>query len=109
MKEERNEEPHKSEGLMFRQLESIQNVMMDSLMKNYVPFPIDRSVCSAWTDTLKKGGDTIIYTSFMYQLSSLFHISSLLYVMNLLGLMFMRIHSQAYQGLLFLLLPCRHS
>ena len=72
MKEERNEEPYKAERLMFRQLESIRNVMMDSLMKNYVPFPIDRSVCSAWTDTLKKGGDTIIYTSFMYQLSSLF-------------------------------------
>ena len=58
--------------MMFQQLESIRDVMMDSLMKNYVPFPIDRSVCSAWTDSLKKGGETIIYTSFMYQLSSLF-------------------------------------
>ena len=62
----------KSGRVMFQQLESIRDVMMDSLMKNYVPFPIDRSICSAWTDTLRKGGDTIIYTSFMYQLSSLF-------------------------------------
>ncbi len=63
---------NKSGKRTFQQLESIRDVMMDSLMKNYVPFPIDRSICSAWTETLKKGGDTIIYTSFMYQLSSLF-------------------------------------
>ena len=62
----------KSGRQMFQQLESIRDVMMFSLMRNYVPFPIDRSVCSEWTDTLKKGGGTIIYTSFMYQLSSLF-------------------------------------
>ncbi|MHB1813127.1 MAG: (Fe-S)-binding protein, partial [Thermoplasmataceae archaeon] len=62
----------RSVRLIFQQLESIRDVMMDSLTKNYVPFPIDRSLCSAWTDTLRKGGETIIYTSFMYQLSSLF-------------------------------------
>ena len=72
MSVEGREEQDRQGKMMFQQLESIRDVMMDFLMKNYVPFPIDRSVCSAWTDSLKKGGETIIYTSFMYQLSSLF-------------------------------------
>jgi len=62
----------RSGRLLFQQLETIRGVMMDSLLKNYVPFPIDRSLCSAWTNTLRKGGETVIYTSFMYQLSSIF-------------------------------------
>lgn len=55
-----------------KQLLTVKKVLVESLNKNYVPFPVDKSICSAWTDSLPYGGETIIYTSFMYQLSSLF-------------------------------------
>ena len=63
---------NKTDMQMNKHLESIRSVMMDSLMKNYTPFPFDRSITTAWTDSLRHGGETVIYTSFMYQLSSLF-------------------------------------
>ncbi len=55
-----------------KQLSSIKKVMVETLNKNFVPFPVNKSLCSKWADDLPHGGDTIIYTSFMYQLSSLF-------------------------------------
>ncbi|MCW6169298.1 MAG: (Fe-S)-binding protein [Thermoplasmatales archaeon] len=55
-----------------RQLSAIKKVMVGTLNKNYVPFPVDKSLCSRWTNDLSHGGETIIYTSFMYQLASLF-------------------------------------
>lgn len=55
-----------------RQLSSIRNVLVESLNRDYVPFPVDRKVCSAWTRDLPYAGETVIYTSFMYQLSGLF-------------------------------------
>ena len=67
-----NGENGRMERQTLKQLESVRGVMMDSLMKNYIPFPFDKSITTAWTDTLKHGGETVIYTSFMYQLSSLF-------------------------------------
>lgn len=55
-----------------KQLFAIKKVMVETLNKNYVPFPVDKSLCSRWTNDLPHGGETIIYTSFMYQLASLF-------------------------------------
>ncbi len=55
-----------------KQLSSIKKVMVETLNKNFVPFPVDKSLCIKWADDLPHGGDTIIYTSCMYQLSSLF-------------------------------------
>lgn len=55
-----------------KQLSVIKKVMVESLNKNFVPFPVNKSLCSKWTDTLPYGGERVIYTSFMYQLSSLF-------------------------------------
>lgn len=55
-----------------KQLISIRNILVESLERDYVPFPIDRSICSAWTQDLPYAGETVIFTSFMYQLSSLF-------------------------------------
>ncbi|WP_236753461.1 (Fe-S)-binding protein [Acidianus sp. HS-5] len=33
-----------------------------------MPFPVDKRVCSSWAKDLPRGGDTIIYTSCMYQI-----------------------------------------
>lgn len=55
-----------------KQLSTIRKVMVDSLNRNYIPFPVNKSLCSRWTRELPYGGDTIIFTSFMYQLSSMF-------------------------------------
>ncbi len=68
----RNPVMGKTDTQMLKQLESVRAVMVDSLMKNYTPFPFDRTITAAWTKSLRHGGETIIYTSFMYQLSSLF-------------------------------------
>lgn len=57
---------------MMKRLKAIRNVMVDSLNRNNIPFPVDKSICSAWTEDLPYGGETVIFTSFMYQLSSLF-------------------------------------
>lgn len=55
-----------------KQLSTIKKVMVENLNKNFVPFPVNRAVCSKWTENLPYAGDTILYTSYMYQLSSLF-------------------------------------
>lgn len=55
-----------------KELLTIKKVLVESLNKNFVPFPVDKSLCSAWTRDLAYGGETVIYTSCMYQLSSLF-------------------------------------
>ena len=57
-----------------KQLSAIKRVIMDSLRKDQVPFPVNKSLCSSWTQDLPHGGETVIYTSFMYQLGSLFKI-----------------------------------
>lgn len=60
------------ESELEKRLITIRTVLVESLNKNYIPFPVDKTLCSKWTNDLPHGGDTIIYTSFMYQLASLF-------------------------------------
>lgn len=67
-----DEEISISEEELYSRLNTIKRVMIDSLMKNYTPFPINREICSQWATGLDHGGETVIYTSFMYQLASLF-------------------------------------
>lgn len=55
-----------------KQLSAVRRVMVDSLNRSFTPFPVNRKICSEWTDSLPKGGERVIYTSFMYQLSGLF-------------------------------------
>lgn len=57
---------------IYRQIDAIGKVMVQSLKNNFTPFPINKSLCSKWTEKLPYGGNTIIYTSFMYQLASIF-------------------------------------
>lgn len=49
-------------------LSEIGKVLVDNLNKYYMPFPVDKKVCSGWANGLPKGGETIIYTSCMYQI-----------------------------------------
>lgn len=67
-----NNQTRISEKALFSRLNTVKRVMVDSLMKNYTPFPINREICSRWALDLEHGGETVIYTSFMYQLSGLF-------------------------------------
>ena len=46
-------------------------LILQNLEKYGFPYPIDKSVCSGWTNDLPRGGETIIYTSCMYQTASL--------------------------------------
>lgn len=57
---------------LSQQLSTIKKVMVETLNKNFVPFPVNKSLCSRWTEDLPYAGETVIYTSFMYQLSPLF-------------------------------------
>jgi Fe-S oxidoreductase len=49
-------------------LEIIKEALMENLNKQMMPFPMDKKICSGWTNSLPKNGDTIIYTSCMYQI-----------------------------------------
>jgi len=55
-----------------RQLSLVRGVVYKNLLENYMPLPVDRSACSRWTKDLPPSGQTIIYTSYMYQLGSVF-------------------------------------
>ena len=49
-------------------LSEIGKILVDNLNRYYMPFPVDKKVCSEWAKDLPKGGNTIIYTSCMYQI-----------------------------------------
>lgn len=49
----------------------MKKMIFDNLMESYVPFPMDKKYYSSWTDKLPKDSNTIIYTSYMYQISSI--------------------------------------
>ena len=55
-------------------LRLIRSVVTRNLMRDYVPFPMDRKLASSWASPLKvpRGGDALIYTSYMYQMASVF-------------------------------------
>jgi len=46
----------------------VKDALIENLNKQMMPFPLDKKVCSGWTKDLPKNGDTIIYTSCMYQI-----------------------------------------
>jgi len=62
------------EQRLERKLRLIRDVVYSSLIKNYTPFPLDRKLAARWAEPLKvpRGGRTLIYTSYMYQMASVF-------------------------------------
>ena len=46
--------------------------MFKELLEGYMPLPVDRAACARWAKDLPRSGETIIYTSYMYQLGSVF-------------------------------------
>ena len=59
-------------GKTQQQLSLVQSVVFKELMENYMPLPVDRAACSRWASGIPRTGKTIIYTSCMYQLGSVF-------------------------------------
>jgi Fe-S oxidoreductase len=55
-----------------RQISLVRDVVFKNLMNDFMPLPVDKSACSKWTTSLPDSGETIIYTSYLYQLGSVF-------------------------------------
>jgi len=55
-----------------RHLSLVRDVVYKNLMDDFMPLPVDRLACCRWTRDLPRSGDTIIFTSYMYQLGSVF-------------------------------------
>jgi len=57
-----------------KRLSTVRDVVYRNLMKEYLPFPIDKDIATKWAHEagVKRGGSTIIYTSYMYQMASVF-------------------------------------
>ncbi len=57
-----------------KRLGTVRDVVYRNLMKEYIPFPIDKGIATGWTREVgvSRGGGTIIYTSYMYQMASVF-------------------------------------
>lgn len=55
------------------QLRFIRKIVTKTLMEDYLPFPVNKSVCYEWAKGLdiKKGGETILYTGCTYQLANI--------------------------------------
>lgn len=55
------------------QLRFIRKIVTKSLMEDFLPFPVNKSVCYEWAKglDLKKGGEAILYTGCSYQLAGL--------------------------------------
>lgn len=52
----------------------VRNVLYKNLMESYIPFPMDRKISTQWAEQMNipRGGKVIIYTSFMYQMATIF-------------------------------------
>lgn len=57
---------------LSERLELIRTIVVENLRKEMTPFPVNRKLCTSWTHDLPKGGEAILYTSYMYQLASVF-------------------------------------
>jgi Fe-S oxidoreductase len=55
-----------------RQISLVRDVVFKNLMNDFMPLPVDRTACSKWTKSLPDSGETILYTSYLYQLGSVF-------------------------------------
>jgi Fe-S oxidoreductase len=56
----------------LKSLAFLKKFTYSNLMKNNLPFPMDKKLCSGWARGIPTEGSTIIYTSMMYQMAPLF-------------------------------------
>lgn len=63
-----------NENLIIKEEAALKEFVFKNLMKNFLPFPLDKIKASQWAHPLKvpMGGKTILYTSYMYQAASTF-------------------------------------
>ncbi|MDA8054029.1 MAG: (Fe-S)-binding protein [Thermoplasmatales archaeon] len=63
-----------NEESVIKQETTIKSVLYKNLMESYLPFPLDKRAATRWAESLHipKGGSTILYTSYMYQMATVF-------------------------------------
>jgi Fe-S oxidoreductase len=54
-----------------KRIEKMRDLIYQNLMESYLPFPLDTKLYSSWTSDLPHDGETIFYTSYMYQISGI--------------------------------------
>jgi len=63
-----------NDDAVIKQESIIKSVLYKNLMESYLPFPLDKKIATQWAVSLNvpKGGSTILYTSYMYQMATIF-------------------------------------
>ena len=54
-----------------RRIQKMKDLISQNLMESFLPFPLDTKLYSSWASGLPHDGETIIYTSYMYQISGI--------------------------------------
>ncbi|MCL4453058.1 (Fe-S)-binding protein [Ferroplasma sp.] len=54
-----------------KRIEKMRDLIFQNLMDSYLPFPLDTKLYSSWANNIPNSGDTVIYTSYMYQISGI--------------------------------------
>jgi Fe-S oxidoreductase len=49
----------------------MKDLIFQNLMESYLPFPLDTKLYSSWATGIPHDGETIIYTSYMYQIAGI--------------------------------------
>ncbi len=52
-------------------IQKMRDLISQSLMESFLPFPLDTKLYSSWISDLPNEGETILYTSYMYQISGI--------------------------------------
>ncbi|MGC8608514.1 MAG: heterodisulfide reductase-related iron-sulfur binding cluster [Thermoplasmata archaeon] len=62
------------ENQVMKQENTIKSVLVKNLMESFLPFPIDKKIATQWAikANVPRGGKTIIFTSYMYQMATIF-------------------------------------
>ncbi|WP_337861087.1 (Fe-S)-binding protein [Ferroplasma sp.] len=52
-------------------IKKMKDMIFQNLMESYLPFPLDTKLYSSWATDIPEGGETVFYTSYMYQISGI--------------------------------------
>ncbi len=59
------------EEILRERIMKMKDMVFENLMASFLPFPMDTKLFSSWTSSLSKNKKTVIYTSYMYQISGI--------------------------------------